>query len=218
MLMEDIEEISSVEEGELVALRSELDQREPAPPSIDVEYAQLRFQVMGLEDELETLTQRFATLDHTWDEERYALEPSKVATSSRVIDLALMLLQVKSYVHFALEIEYGREGNGPSELQQAFHCLQTKLAKKEEALRVTTTKVGPLQALLEIERQSSTSDPMMERELACLRHSHDRFREVARDLGFDAARLLCTHAEHDPILCIVFGRLCQAMSDCLGHV
>ena len=31
---------------------------------------------------------------------------------------------------------------------------------------------------------------MMERELAYLRHSHDRLRGVARYLGFDVARLL----------------------------
>ena len=31
-------------------------------------------QVTGLEDELADLTQRFAALDHTWDEERAALE------------------------------------------------------------------------------------------------------------------------------------------------
>ena len=54
-------------------------------------------------------------------------------------------------------------------------------------MRVTTTEVGTLQALLEIERQGSTSDSMMERELVHLQHSHDRLREVARDLGFDVA-------------------------------
>ena len=68
------------------------------------------------------------------------------------------------------------------------------LAEREKALRVTTAEVGTLQALLETERQSSTSDPTMERELICLRNSHDRLKEVARDLGFDAIRLLRTHA------------------------
>ena len=47
-----------------------------------------------------------------------------------------------------------------------------------------------MQALLETERQSSTFDPRMERELVRLRHSHDQVREVARDLGFDVAGLL----------------------------
>ena len=49
-------------------------------------------------------------------------------------------------------------------------------------------------------------------------HSHDRLREIARDLGFDAAGLLRTHAQANPILNIGFGRLCQAMSNHLGHV
>ena len=78
--------------------------------------------------------------------------------------------------------------------------------------------MSTLQAFLEIERQSSTLNPMMKTELVRLRHSHDRLREVARDLGFYAAGLLCTHAQDDPILLTSFGRLCQAVSDCLGHV
>ena len=49
-------------------------------------------------------------------------------------------------------MEFGREGDEPSELQLAFHRLQTELAEREEALRVTTTEVGTLQALLETER------------------------------------------------------------------
>ena len=91
-------------------------------------------------------------------------------------------------------MEYGRDGDELNEPQWAFLCLQTELAEREEALRVATAEVGTLQALLETERQSSTFDPMMERELVCLRHSHDRLKEVARDLGFDATRLLRTHA------------------------
>ena len=59
---------------------------------------------------------------------------------------------------------------------------------------------------------------MMERELVRLRHSYDKLREVAKDLGFDATRLLCIHAQDDPILRISFGRLCQAVSDRLVHV
>ena len=92
------------------------------------------------------------------------------------------------------------------------------LAERKEALRVVTAKMSTLQALLEIERQSSTSDPTMERELVCLRHSHDRLREVARDLGFDVAKLLHIHAQDDLILHTGFGRLCRAVFDCLGHV
>ena len=85
-------------------------------------------------------------------------------------------------------------------------------------MRVATAKVGTLQALLETERQSSTSDPTMERELVYLRHSHDRLRKVARVLGFNAAGLLRTHAQDDLILHTGFGRLCQAVSYRLGHV
>ena len=47
---------------------------------------------MGLEDELAALTQRFAALDHTLDEERAALEAGRAAASSRADDLALELL------------------------------------------------------------------------------------------------------------------------------
>lgn len=38
-LMEDIEEMSSVQKHELVALRSKLDRRGPDPPSTEVKYA-----------------------------------------------------------------------------------------------------------------------------------------------------------------------------------
>ena len=49
-----------------------------------------------------------------------------------------------------------------------FHRLLTELIEREEALRVTTTEVGTLQALLETERQGSTFDSTMERELVHL--------------------------------------------------
>ena len=78
--------------------------------------------------------------------------------------------------------------------------------------------MGTLQALLEIERQGFISDSMMERELVHLQHSHEKFQEIARDLGFNVARILCTHALDDPILYTGFMRLCQAVSDRLGHV
>ena len=89
----------------------------------------------------------------------------------------------------------------------AFCRLQTELAKEEEALRVGTVKVVTLWALLEFERYGFTSSSMMKRELVCLRYSHDKLREIARDLGFDATRLLCTHAHDDPIFHTRFGRL-----------
>ena len=69
---------------------------------------------MGLEDELETLTQRFATLDHTWDKERATLEAGRVWASSRADGFALELVQARSYIHSTLSIEYGREGDEPS--------------------------------------------------------------------------------------------------------
>ena len=89
----------------------------------------------------------------------------------------------------------------------AFYRLQTELAKEEEALRVGTVKVVTLWALLEFERYGFTSSSMMKRELVCLRYSHDKLREIARDLGFDATGLLCTHAHDGPIFHTRFGRL-----------
>ena len=62
--------MSSMLERELAALRSELDQRGPAPLGKEVEYAHLRSQVAGLEDELTALTRIFAALDHTQDKDR----------------------------------------------------------------------------------------------------------------------------------------------------
>ena len=72
--------------------------------------------------------------------------------------------------------------------------------------------------MLDIESQGYTSSPSMKREFVRLRHSYGRLREIARDLDFDAARLLCTHSSDDPILLTDFRRLCKAVSDHLGHV
>ena len=83
---------------------------------------------------------------------------------------------------------------------------------------MATAGVGTLQALLETKRQGFTFDSTMERELIHLRHSYDRLREIAKDLGFDAAGLLCTQAHDDPILRTGFGRLCQVVFNRLGHV
>ena len=47
-------------------------------------------------------------------------------------------------------------------------------------LRVPTTEVGTLQALLGIKRQGPTSDSMMERDLIHLRHSHDRLKGLPK--------------------------------------
>lgn len=75
-----------------------------------------------------------------------------------------------------------------------------------------------MQTLLETERQGSNFDSTMEKELVRHRHSYDKLREIAKDLGFDVAGLLCTHAYDDLILCSGFGRLCQVVSNRLGHV
>ena len=75
---------------------------------------------------------------------------------------------MKAYIHSTLSIEYGQDSNEPSEMQLAFHCLQTKLAERKEALRVATTEVGTLRALLETGRQGSTSNSTIEKELVHL--------------------------------------------------
>jgi len=51
----------------------------------------------------------------------------------------------------------------PSEPRLAFYRFHAEVAKKEEAVRVAIAQVGP--SLLDIERQSSTSSPTLEREL-----------------------------------------------------
>ena len=114
-------------------------------------------------------------------------------------------------------MEYGL-ADEPSEPQLAFHRLQVKVTEKEEALRVATIEVGTLLALLDIERQSSTSSPSMGRELVHLRHLYNILREVARDPGFNAVGLLHTHLSDDLILHTSFGMLCRAVLDHLGHV
>ena len=65
-------------------------------------------------------------------------------TSNRANDLALELLQVKTYIHSALDMKYGKENDEPSEPQWAFRLLQTKLAKRKKALRVATVEVRTL--------------------------------------------------------------------------
>ena len=80
------------------------------------------------------------------------MEAGRVVASSRVDDLALELLQARSYIHSALSMGYGREGDKPNEPQQAFLRLQTQLVERDKALRVATAEVGTLQALLETER------------------------------------------------------------------
>lgn len=90
------------------------------------------------------LTQRFSAIDHSWDEEGVALEANRGEASSRADSLVLGL--------YSFLFEHGVRTRGRSELQLAFCCLQTKLAKREKALRVATAEVGALQALLKTER------------------------------------------------------------------
>ena len=91
-LMEDIKEMSSMQENELATLRVELNRKGLAPLNIEAEYIQLRSWVAGLKDKLVAFTQRFVALDHTWDKERVALEVGRVEANSWVDDLALELL------------------------------------------------------------------------------------------------------------------------------
>ena len=91
-LTEDIEEMSSMQESELAALRAEFKRGGQPLQAQRQSVPQLRYRVAGLEDELVDLTWRFAALDHTWDEERATLEVGRVATNSRTNDLALELL------------------------------------------------------------------------------------------------------------------------------
>lgn len=51
---------------------------------------------------------------------------------------------MKSYIHATLDMEYGWEGNEPSEPHWAFFRLQTKLAEREKALRVAIIEVSTL--------------------------------------------------------------------------
>ena len=65
------------------------------------------------------------------------MEASHAEASSRAKDLALRLLEARSFIHATLSFEYG-PANEPSEPQLAFCHLQAEVAEKEEALRVAT--------------------------------------------------------------------------------
>lgn len=77
------------------------------------------------------------------DKDRAIVEASRAKVSSRGDDLAMWLLQARSYIHFTLSLEYGL-ANEPSDLDMASHHLQAEVAKKEEALRVATTEITTL--------------------------------------------------------------------------
>ena len=85
-------------------------------------------------------------------------------------------------------------------------------------MKVAIAEVGTLQALLDTKRQDCTSSPSMERELVRLRHSYGQLREIERDLGFDAIRLLHTYSSNDSILLTGFRVLCKTVADRLGHI
>ena len=96
-----------------------------------------------MECELVDLSQRFTVLGQMRDGERVMLEASSAEVSSRADDLAMRLLQARSYIHSNLSLEYG-SANEPSEPQLAFHRLQVEVAEKEEALRVVTVEISTL--------------------------------------------------------------------------
>ena len=111
----------------------------------------MRSWVTSLESGLTYLTQRFTILSQTRDEERATLEASHAEVSSRVDDLAMRLLQTRSYIHSTLSLEY-RSADERSKPQLVFHRIQAEVAKKEEAFRVAIAKVSTLQVLLDTER------------------------------------------------------------------
>ena len=98
------------------------------------------------------------------DEERAIVEASRIEVSSRADDLALRLLEARSFIRSTLSLEYGLVDE-PSEPQLAFHHLQAKVVETMKALRVAIVDVGTLQALLDTERQGRTLSPSMVRGL-----------------------------------------------------
>ena len=120
-----------------------LKQRSLVPLAIEMECTQLRSQVASLESELANLTQRFTILDQMRDEERAIVEACRSEAISRADDLALRLLEAKSFIHSTLSLDY-RLADEPSEPQLAFCRLQAKVAEKYEALRVATAEIGTL--------------------------------------------------------------------------
>ena len=85
------------------------------------------------------------------------MEASRTEVSSRANDLAMRLVQARSYIHSTLSLEY-RSIDEPNKPQLAFHHLQAKVVEKEKALRVV--EISTLHVLLDRERQSYTSVPV----------------------------------------------------------
>ena len=99
------------------------------------------------------------------------IEASRAEASRRVDDLAMRLLQARSYIHSTLSLEY-ELANEPSEPQLAFYRLQAKVDEKEEASRIATAEISTLQVLLDIERKGCTPSPSMEKEMVHLQNSY----------------------------------------------
>lgn len=85
-------------------------------------------------------------------------------------------------------------------------------------MRVAIVEISTFQVLFDIEKQSCNSSPSLERELVLLQHSYSRLSEIARDLGFDVAGLLCTLSSDDSILFMSFKVLYRVVLDRLGYV
>ena len=135
--------MSRTYEGELDTLRIEFEQRSPTLLATEAECVQLRSQVASLKSELADLTQRFTVLGQTKDEERAIVEAGQAEASSGADDLALRLLEARSFIHSTLSLEYGL-ADKPNKPQLAFCHLQAELPKKKKALRVAIAEVGTL--------------------------------------------------------------------------
>ena len=81
------------------------------------------------------------------DEERAIVEASRAKVSSKVDDLALRLLEARSFIHPTLSLEYGPTDEH-SEPQLAFHRFQAEVVEKEEALRVVLQRLAPCRLCL----------------------------------------------------------------------
>jgi len=60
-----------------------------------------------LESELGDLTQRFTILGQMRDKERAIEKASRTEESNRANDLALRLLEARSFIHSTMSLEYG---------------------------------------------------------------------------------------------------------------
>ena len=75
-----------------------------------------------MESELADLTQRFTILGQTSDKERAIMEANCAKASNKADDLALRLLEARSFIHSTFSLEYGPTDEH-SKPQLAFHRL-----------------------------------------------------------------------------------------------